>query len=476
MAGFCQTGRELYHYLFSGTPPSAPTVENLDDPMGASPAPATTDASAEKYSLFNGQEVTVFSKMVDECIDIPKSFEDPHRLSAPEIQGSENRLHPLTIQPPTRPSFASLVQHLHEQLDSYLLKQQEAGMLNAFVTFIVGLLTIRTPDMLSTPTWLAAIPPLTEICMLITPPFTSPVAPDSRGQGLRNGALSWFSSLLPSSDLTYLFSLAFCWGLMPPWKSSATYLTLTALWCCSPPPETLPARVFFTIQDGLLNLLSNFLSAAQTHRSGAIHLTMCNNWSPPLSTPMPGIPHPIENGLLTWPHPPSRLISIFPSFVLLTMVLCLIRKLTSSLRFCNSPPSFVLVVSPPMDKISPQLGDSVPTAAALLSMLSAIQGEVLRSSPAPECSFVTLLRSHRTGSLPLPAGYIHRLAFLRLHLKFLAPSSPLSLVAIPALLHLSLKLTQLLLGHEPASHWAAMFASISTPVFCLPHFLGGPRL
>ena len=106
MAGFCRTGRELYHYLFSGTPPSAATVENQDDPMGA--------AISEKYSLFNGQEVTVFSQMVDECIDIPGSFEDPHRLSAPEIQGSENRLHTLTIQSPTRPSFASLVQHLTE--------------------------------------------------------------------------------------------------------------------------------------------------------------------------------------------------------------------------------------------------------------------------------------------------------------------------------------------------------------------------
>ena len=76
-----------------------------------------------------------------------------------------------------------------------------------------------------------------------------------------------------------------------------------------------------------------------------------------------------------------------------------------------------------------QLGDSVPTAAALLSMLSAIPNERPGGSIAvfPGTGvFVTLLRSHRTGTLPLPAGYIHRLAFLRLHLKFFAPSSPLS--------------------------------------------------
>ena len=138
MAGFCQTGRDLYNFLFSGTPPTPPAETTLDDPMGADPPPASTDGGPNMSSLSTEHEVTIFSKMVDDCIDIPKSFDDPHRLSAPEIQGSENQLLPLTIPPPTRPSFAILVQHVHEQLDSYLATQQKDGKLNAFITFIVG--------------------------------------------------------------------------------------------------------------------------------------------------------------------------------------------------------------------------------------------------------------------------------------------------------------------------------------------------
>ena len=92
MAGFCQTGRDLYNFLFSGTPPTLPAETTLDDPMGADPPPASTDGGPNKSGLSKEHEVTIFSKMVDDCIDIPKSFDDPHRLSAPEIQGSENQL------------------------------------------------------------------------------------------------------------------------------------------------------------------------------------------------------------------------------------------------------------------------------------------------------------------------------------------------------------------------------------------------
>ena len=139
MAGFCKTGRELYNYLFSGTPPLPPPVENQDGPMGDQPAPIPTVATQAKYSLFNGQEVTIFSQLVDDCIDIPGSFADPLRLSAPEIQGSHNTLQTLTIPSPTTPSFAGLVRHLHDQLHPYRIKKQEEGVvLNAFVTFIVG--------------------------------------------------------------------------------------------------------------------------------------------------------------------------------------------------------------------------------------------------------------------------------------------------------------------------------------------------
>ena len=130
MAGFCKTGRELYHYLFSGTHPSPSQAEASDDPMGTMPA---FDPVAAAH------EVTVFSQMVDECIDIPASFADLRRLSAPEIQATENALTTLTIATPSTPSFSGLVQHIYDQLHPYLSnRQKEKVTLAAFVTFVVG--------------------------------------------------------------------------------------------------------------------------------------------------------------------------------------------------------------------------------------------------------------------------------------------------------------------------------------------------
>ena len=129
MAGFCRTGRDLYNYLFSGTQP-LPQDAAADDPMGTRPA---FDPVAAAH------EVTVFSQMVDECIDIPASFADPRRLSAPEIQATENALTTLTIATPFTPSFSGLVQHLYDQLHPYLSKRQTGKTtLAAFVTFVVG--------------------------------------------------------------------------------------------------------------------------------------------------------------------------------------------------------------------------------------------------------------------------------------------------------------------------------------------------
>ena len=85
------------------------------------------------------EEVTIFPQLVDECIDIPGSFDNPRRLSAPEIQASLNALHPLAIASSTTPSFSGLVQHLYDQLDPYLsLKQNDTTIVSAFVTFVVG--------------------------------------------------------------------------------------------------------------------------------------------------------------------------------------------------------------------------------------------------------------------------------------------------------------------------------------------------
>ena len=207
MAGFCQTGRDLYNFLFSGTPPTPPEEATLDDPMGADPPPASTDGGPNKSGLSKEHEVTIFSQMVDDCIDIPKSFDDPYRLSAPEIQGSENQLLPLTIPPPTRPSFAILVQHVHDQLDSYLVKQQADGKLNAFITFIVGPPRPSERQICSPlPSCWLPYHPLMVICMWITPPSISPVVTAILGQDPLSGAplMVFLAAALLWPDLPFL--------------------------------------------------------------------------------------------------------------------------------------------------------------------------------------------------------------------------------------------------------------------------------
>ena len=278
MAGFCQTGRDLYNFLFSGTPPTALAETTLDDPMGADPPPASTDGGPDMSSLSTEHEVTIFSKMVDDCIDIPKSFDDPHRLSAPEIQGSENQLLPLTIPPPTRPSFAILVQHVHEQLDSYLATQQKDGKLNAFITFIVG-----PPDH---PNARYALHSHLVGCHTtfngdMHVDYSTIYIPCGHGHPWA-GPSEWgplmvfLAAALLWPDLPFLVCHPrFLLGAHAPWMSSATFFPLTALWSCSLRPGTLLVLMSFTIQARPLNLPTTSLSAALIHRSLAILQTMC---------------------------------------------------------------------------------------------------------------------------------------------------------------------------------------------------------
>ena len=100
----------------------------------------------------------------------------------------------------------------------------------------------------------------------------------------------------------------------------------------------------------------------------------------------------------------------------------------------------------------------------------------MRPSPAPGCSFATLLLPHRMGTPPLPAGCTFRQASRHLHLQSSALLLPLSLLATRVSLLLFLKPTLLPPDHAPASRLAAMFVSTSTLVFCLPHSLGSLSL
>ena len=126
----------------------------------------------------------------------------------------------------------------------------------------------------------------------------------------------------------------------------------------------------------------------------------------------------------------------------------------------------------------PHLGDSAPTAAALLSTLSAIPNErsggSIAAFPGTGVFICDPAPAPQNGDPPLPAGCTFRQASRHLHLQFSALLLPLSLLATHVSLLLFLKPTLLPPAHAPASRLAVMFVSTSTLVFCLPHSLGSP--
>ena len=122
-----ESGRALYHYLFSPTLVSdtaEPAVdEPLDEPLDVPP---------------RRKEETIFSQLVSAYVDVPSSFDDPLRLSAPQVPADDS---PITTFPPTTltpPPFDPLVQHLHVQLQDHFVKLRAENVLHPHVTFIVG--------------------------------------------------------------------------------------------------------------------------------------------------------------------------------------------------------------------------------------------------------------------------------------------------------------------------------------------------
>ena len=204
-------------------------------------------------------------------------------------------------------------------------------------------------------------------------------------------------------------------------------------WCFSPLPERcpLPSRTDLKICSP-----SSFLLHRSTVPSAYARLRATIGHTL-LSTPMPRMPHPTENDLNDLSHPPSRLISIFAfctpyyGFVPGTEVDLFVEILQLSSFLCTccfSTDGHDL----------PQLGDSVPTAAALLSMLSAIPNDRPGGSIAVPWHRCFICAPVPQAGACHACGYTHRLAFLHLHLKFLVPSFPRSLLVTPVSPHPSL--------------------------------------
>ena len=115
------SGRALYHWLFSPAPEPDPEDDTMQDDN-----PRRRDE-------------TIFAKLVAECVDIRSSFLDPLRLSAPQVPSDDT---PVTTFPPTTlpiPAFDPLVRHIYSQFHPFLSRLRADGtILTAHVTFIVG--------------------------------------------------------------------------------------------------------------------------------------------------------------------------------------------------------------------------------------------------------------------------------------------------------------------------------------------------
>ena len=321
-------------------------------------------------------EVTVFSQMVDECIDIPASFADLRRLSAPEIQATENALTTLTIATPSTPSFSGLVQHIYDQLHPYLSNRKRKRPPSRLLLPLLWVLPIiLMHGMPSTPILWDAIQRSTMTYMWTTRPSISQLVLVSLGQAPRNGVPSWSSSPQDYSGLISLSLcaiLAFCWGLMLPLMNFEKCLPLIAHWSFSLLPEQSPAQMCFISRDKFPSLPMILLSTALMNLSVTTALTMSSSlYASSLSEHAAGsascrqamVPHSVEADL----HFPLFCTPYY-GFVPSTEVDLLVEILQLSSFLCTC------CFSRTGEGLS-ELGDSLPTASALLSMLSAIPNE-----------------------------------------------------------------------------------------------------
>ena len=242
-----ESGRALYHYLFSPTLVSdtaAPAVdEPLDEPLDVPP---------------RRKEETIFSQLVSAYVDVPSSFDDPLRLSAPQVPADDS---PITTFPPTTltpPPFDPLVQHLHVQLQDHFVKLRAENVLHPHVTFIVG-----PPDHPN-----ARYSLHSHLVGCYTTPYgypseyhTAPFVPTGPGQAWTGPAPSWYTSLPAPFGLTSPFLSShqpLCSAHTLLMKSSSIFLTLRRPWCSSPRLPLSFVTTFSTIQVYLASLPTMF--------------------------------------------------------------------------------------------------------------------------------------------------------------------------------------------------------------------------
>ena len=136
-----QKAKSLYDYLFNPAVTIIPEHE-VDTTTDAPDAPMTDATTDETPPTPMEISPTPFSELVEEFVNLEASFEDPGRLSAPEIQPSDYSTEPLDA-PGFKDSmlthYHALLHYLHTQLSEYFSSVQDpSSTQNFFLTLIVG--------------------------------------------------------------------------------------------------------------------------------------------------------------------------------------------------------------------------------------------------------------------------------------------------------------------------------------------------
>ena len=136
-----QKAKSLYDYLFNPAVTIVPEKE-IDTASDTQDIPMPDATTGETPPTPMEISPTPFSQLVADYVNLDASFDDPGRLSAPEIQPSEYSTEPLdtpTFDGSMLNHYHDLLHFLHDQLSEYFSSVQDSTLpQNFFLTFIVG--------------------------------------------------------------------------------------------------------------------------------------------------------------------------------------------------------------------------------------------------------------------------------------------------------------------------------------------------
>ena len=148
-----QKANSLYDYLFNPAVTTVPAAE-VDAVSDTPDAPMTDATTDETPPIPMEISPTPFSHLVEEFVHLEASFEDPGRLSAPEIQPLDSSTEPLDT-----PAFDSSMLNHYYDFTSYMINSR-----NTFPPFKI----LRRIKTFSSP-WLLVLPTISTLALASIP-------------------------------------------------------------------------------------------------------------------------------------------------------------------------------------------------------------------------------------------------------------------------------------------------------------------